>query len=493
MAKDLNQDPIVIVGCGPGSPDYLTPAARRAAEQADVLVGSQRLLDGLPGGRERIPVTGDTAGLLDRIDTLLAAGRGVTVLVSGDAGLFSLAGPIVQRFSRSRCAIVPGISSVQVAFARLALDWADARLVSAHGRPANVSAEELARSDKIAILAGTAEAIAWSAQMAAQLADSHAAFLCENLTLTDERVAELTPEKLGATDASSLAIVVLVQKTLLACCMGAMPATVVLSQACEASNGKDMAAKNAAMPPTQWAKSGTLYGIGVGPGDPQWLTVRAARLLATTRHVCVPRSPLASESVALDIAREFLRPDAIVHEIPFPMTADAAVLRQSWQQAARQVNQLLAAGDDVCFLTLGDAMLYSTYIYLVRELRAIQPDVAAVTVPGITAFSGAAALAGFPIGTGRQTVTIVPAGDDLADFGAALDRGGTVVLMKIGDRLERVLDELDQRSLLDRAVLVSRVGLADQRITTDLRTLRGGDAKTGYLSILLVDASKETE
>jgi precorrin-2/cobalt-factor-2 C20-methyltransferase len=110
-------------------------------------------------------------------------------------------------------------------------------------------------------------------------------------------------------------------------------------------------------------------------------------------------------------------------------------------------------------------------------------------VPGVTAFSGAAALAGFPIGTGRQTVTIVPASDDLADFAAALDRGGTVVLMKIGDRLERVLDELERRRLLDRAVLVARAGLAGQRVETDLRTLRGGDAKTGYLSILLVDAN----
>ncbi|MDD4892281.1 MAG: precorrin-2 C(20)-methyltransferase, partial [Phycisphaerae bacterium] len=134
-------------------------------------------------------------------------------------------------------------------------------------------------------------------------------------------------------------------------------------------------------------KNGTLYGIGVGAGDPEWLTVKAARLLGATRHICVPRSRVAAESVALDIARRHLRADAVIHEITFPMTSDAAVLRQSWHAAAEQVNAILAGGEDCCFLTLGDAMLYSTWIYLLRELRAIDANASVEIVPGITAFS----------------------------------------------------------------------------------------------------------
>ena len=72
---------------------------------------------------------------------------------------------------------------------------------------------------------------------------------------------------------------------------------------------------------------GTLYGIGVGPGDPEWMTVKAVRILSTCRHVCVPKSGLAADSVALEIARNYLRPDAIVHEQSFPMTADADLLQ----------------------------------------------------------------------------------------------------------------------------------------------------------------------
>ena len=237
--------------------------------------------------------------------------------------------------------------------------------------------------------------------------------------------------------------------------------------------------------------TGTLYGIGVGPGDPEWITVKAVRILAACRHVCVPRSGLATDSVALEIARNYLRPDAIVHEQSFPMTADADLLRQHWRAAAREVYELLRSGEDCCFLTLGDALLYSTYIYLLRELQAIDPAAPVVTVPGITAFSAAAALTNRPVGEGKQLVTIVPASDDLDPFLAALDRGGTVVLMKIGQRLERVLDELEQRKMLERSVFVAHAGRPQQRVETDLRRLRGLAANTGYLSILIVQANPE--
>ena len=239
--------------------------------------------------------------------------------------------------------------------------------------------------------------------------------------------------------------------------------------------------------------TGTLYGIGVGPGDPEWMTVKAARILSTCRHVCVPRSDLAADSVALEIARVYLRPDAVVHEQSFPMTADPSVLQQHWQAAAREVHEILSRGEDCCFLTLGDALLYSTYIYLLRELQAIDPAVRVVTVPGVTAFSAAAALANRPVGEGKQLVTIVPASDDFSQFAEALDRGGTVVLMKVGRRLERVLDELEARNLLDQAVFVSHAGMPQQHVETDLRRLRGLSEKAGYLSILIIQASPPEE
>lgn len=234
---------------------------------------------------------------------------------------------------------------------------------------------------------------------------------------------------------------------------------------------------------------GTFYGLGVGPGDPEWITVKAARVLQRCPHVCVPKSKVASESVALDIARSYLRPDAAIHELAFPMTSDEQVLQDSWRRAASAVLQILDGGEDCCFLTLGDALLYSTYIYLLRELRTLCPEITVVTVPGITAFSAAAALTNFAVGEKKQLVTIVPAADDFGPFTAALDRGGTVVLMKVGNRLERILNELASRNLLSQAVFVSHAGMAQQHVETDLSRLRGREAETGYLSILIIHAT----
>ena len=228
-----------------------------------------------------------------------------------------------------------------------------------------------------------------------------------------------------------------------------------------------------------------MYGIGVGPGDPEWITVKAARILAECRHVCVPRSAEAADSVALEIARRYLRPDAVVHELTFPMTADAGVLRRAWRRRPGRSTQTLAAGEDCCFLTLGDPLLYSTYIYLLRELRAIDPAVTDRHRAGRHGLQRGGGPDQLPRRPGQA------AGDDRARLrrlgrsAAALDRGGTVVLMKIGRRLQRVLDELEPRGLLDRAVFVSHAGMAQQRIETDLRRLRGAAEEAGYLSILM--------
>ena len=197
---------------------------------------------------------------------------------------------------------------------------------------------------------------------------------------------------------------------------------------------------------------------------------------------------LFKSSIALAIARPLVGPEAKIEELLFPMTADREELSAKWDAAAGRVAAVLAAGEDACFLTLGDPFLYSTYIYLLRALRKRLPDLKAVTVPGITAFGAAAALTDFPVGEGREPVTIVPAADDLGSVRRALAQGGTVVLMKIGKRLPELLDLLDGEGLLESSVFVSHATMAGQRIETDLRRLKAEEPEAGYLSIILVHA-----
>ncbi len=233
-------------------------------------------------------------------------------------------------------------------------------------------------------------------------------------------------------------------------------------------------------------KLGTLYGIGVGPGDPDLITVKGANILAGCAHVFVPKARKGAESVALSIAQKHINPQAEIHEILFPMTTDRSELEKRWEESAKTIAVVLETGADACFLTLGDALLYSTYIYMLRALRRKIPDIKVVTVPGITAFSAAASLAEFPIGEAKEPITIVPTADDLEDVRRAISLGGTVVLMKIGKRLNQILDLLEDVGAMGNGVFVSHAGMEAQRIETDLRNLRGEESEAGYLSIILV-------
>lgn len=236
-------------------------------------------------------------------------------------------------------------------------------------------------------------------------------------------------------------------------------------------------------------KLGTFYGIGVGPGDSELITVKGANLLKHCRHVFVPKARIAADSVALNIAKNYLDASAQIHERIFPMTHNAEELAQRWRESAEAVATVLETGEDACFLTIGDPLVYSTYIYLLRALRARLPDLEAITIPGITSFCAAAALTSFPLGEKKELITVVPTSDDLTSVREALHRGGTVVLMKIAERLADIVKILEETNLINHAVFVSRAGQDGQKVETDLRKLNLEEGRTGYLSLILVHAS----
>lgn len=203
---------ITIVGGGPGAPEYLTPAARRAIEQAEVLVGAQRVLDGLPvTAAERIVVGADIAGALEALAGRVGRQR-IAVVVSGDPGVCSLAQPVIRRFGRAACRVIPGIAAVQVAFARLGLDWFGATLLSAHAGIPTVTPAALAGAQKIAVLAGNAASLPWLRALGRTLAESHAIVVCENLTLPEEEVRCVSAEELAALPLPARTIVLFVSR-----------------------------------------------------------------------------------------------------------------------------------------------------------------------------------------------------------------------------------------------------------------------------------------
>ena len=212
----IKKKKIIIVGCGPGAESYITPAAREAAQKADVLIVSRRLQELFPGiVAERIDSGTDVEGTIKMMVARRDAGLQVVLLATGDPGIASLAQPVVKHFGRENCEVIPGISSVQVAFARLGVGWEDARIVSAHSRDPEEPAADLRDADKLAILGGREGSLRWAAGLIGEM-DGRRVFLCEELTLPGEKVREVRPDELTEVPVSSRAIILVIKKELFA-------------------------------------------------------------------------------------------------------------------------------------------------------------------------------------------------------------------------------------------------------------------------------------
>ncbi len=232
-------------------------------------------------------------------------------------------------------------------------------------------------------------------------------------------------------------------------------------------------------------KTGTLYGLSVGPGAPDLITLRAHRVLTRCPVVAWPTCREGGTGYAWRIVREHLDPER-QEGLPlvFPMARDWADARPAWERAAARVAGHLRAGRDVAFVTEGDATVYSTFLHLLEAVRRVFPDAPAEIVPGVSSIQAAAALAGRALAQGDERIAILPATWHDGAVREALERFETVVLLKVARVLPRVIDLLVEAGRLEEAVLVSR-GTADQQVvTTDLERLR--DRRLNYLTLVLV-------
>lgn len=146
-----------------------------------------------------------------------------------------------------------------------------------------------------------------------------------------------------------------------------------------------------------------VYAVGVGPGDPELLTRKAERILRSVDVILTPVSHPTEASVALETIREFIdetRQKIIVHQ--FPMTADRSRLIPAWQEAAALIAAHAEAGRSVAFITIGDPLFYSTFIYLLRILRETWPQIPIEIVPGISSINAAASQAALPLVEGDE-------------------------------------------------------------------------------------------
>lgn len=234
--------------------------------------------------------------------------------------------------------------------------------------------------------------------------------------------------------------------------------------------------------------NGRLYGIGIGPGDPKLLTLRAQEILNEVDTIFVPKASGGGKSCARSIVEAVILEPKKFIELTFPMTTDKKKLESYWLSAAKKIVEELKRDKDTAFVTIGDPFIYSTYIYLLETLRNNFPGIKSETIPGISAFNAAAAVVGMPLVKGEEKLAILPVTKNLKGVREALKEFDTVVLMKIGLKLASVIRLLKKMGLLDSSVLVSHAGQPNEKVVRDFNSLE--DKKLGYLSVVIVRSKK---
>jgi len=235
----------------------------------------------------------------------------------------------------------------------------------------------------------------------------------------------------------------------------------------------------------------TFTAVGVGPGDPELLTLRGARVLREADVVMTPVGDRSDASLALSIIAQHLDPQRQqILTRTFPMRQPADEQQSAWRGIAAEVATLVRDGKQVAFVTLGDPFLYSTFLYLYRELQRDYPDVPVANVPGISSIQAAASLARLPLGLGDESLTVVPATASDAEIEAALASSGTVVLLKVYRAFARLHELLQRLGLEHQAVYVRRIGLEGELLVHDLGQVREDDLD--YLSLILVRPAEAT-
>jgi precorrin-2/cobalt-factor-2 C20-methyltransferase len=228
---------------------------------------------------------------------------------------------------------------------------------------------------------------------------------------------------------------------------------------------------------------GTLHGIGVGPGDPELITLRAVRVLSRVQVIFTASSTKNQHSLAVDIARPHVPEGTPVVRLAFPMSKDREVMARAWEENALQVADVLLQGKDAAFLTLGDCMTYSTFGYLSRNVRRICPEAPQVAVPGITSYQAAAARVNRPLVEGEESLLVlsgVEGGDRFRELGHLAEN---VVFMKAYKNAPDIAHALEERGWAEHSVGVVACGMPEERIVEDVREF--ADSSPGYWTLIL--------
>jgi precorrin-2/cobalt-factor-2 C20-methyltransferase len=243
-----------------------------------------------------------------------------------------------------------------------------------------------------------------------------------------------------------------------------------------------------------------LIGVGVGPGDPELLTVAGQRELRAAGRVFVPVLAPDECGRAEAVVRAHVTDDTVIERLTFaladPVDGAQARRHRHWDAAAERIVEYLSTGAGAAaFATIGDPSVYSTFGYLAATVRALLPEVEIRTIPGITAMQAAASAAGITLVEGAEPLTVLPVTRNVTAVADRIEAGGTVVVYKGGRRLSALREVITRSGALDRAIYAEHLGTRDARVLplsevdiAEPDSATGGDAAADapYLSTVVV-------
>jgi len=229
--------------------------------------------------------------------------------------------------------------------------------------------------------------------------------------------------------------------------------------------------------------------VGVGPGDPDLLTIKAVKILQNVSCICVPKGREEGSSLALSIIESIvdLKGKNIV-EAYFPMKktrSEAAddELECRWNETAVRIQEALENGNDVAFITIGDPTIYSTFFYLYDRLIALMPNLDIEIVPGVSSITAASARSGISLGLADEKIAIIPATYS-GDIGKVFSEFETVVLMKVYKVFDKIMRYLADAGLIEGAIYVSKAGMREEAVIRRLGDVKKEDLS--YFSLIIV-------
>ena len=224
--------------------------------------------------------------------------------------------------------------------------------------------------------------------------------------------------------------------------------------------------------------TGKLYGVGLGPGDPELITLKAARLIAGAAVVAYP-SLAGADSFARSIAAGLITPNTKEIRIDIPMTPERQPAQDAYDTAAQDIAQTLRSGKDVVCLCEGDPFFYGSFMYLFARLTE---EFEVEVVPGVTSITACASVAGMPLVARNERLTVLPGPLPPAELSKRIEGAESVAIMKVGRHLAKIRDVIDGLGLLDQAAFIERATLPDQKVCP----LRDAPDDAPYFSMILL-------